>query len=130
MKRYDITIVRFLPFILFVLFGVNTYCASHQIDITITFILHGNSAIYALALYLISLANHHYHCVWNRAMYIFLIGMPVFNFADAVFNFIPTQEAVLAWTNRLWILTALITAFLAIRHCIQASKRRLDNGGK
>jgi len=30
----------------------------------------------------------------------------------------------------MFVLTALITAYLAIRHFIQMSKRRLDNGRK
>ena len=128
MKGLDVFIVRFLPFILFIIFGINLYCAYNFIDITITYELHGNSFIYALALFIISLSNKKYHCVWNRAMYVFLIAVPIFNFLDAIFVFfedIDIYIAIIYWAFRI---TALITAFLAIRHFIQMSKRRMDNG--
>lgn len=128
MKGLDVFIVRFLPFILFIIFGINLHCAYNFIDITITYELHGNSFIYALALFIISLSNKKYHCVWNRAMYIFLIVVPIFNFLDAIFVFfedIDIYIAIIYWAFRI---TAITTAFLAIRHFVLMSKRRFDNG--
>ena len=128
MKGLDVFIVRFLPFILFIVFGINLHCAYNFIDITITYELHGNSFIYALALFIISLSNKKYHCVWNRAMYVFLIVVPIFNFLDAIFVFfedIDIYIAIIYWAFRI---TAIITAFLAIRHFVLMSKRRLENG--
>lgn len=128
MKGLDVFIVRFLPFILFVIFGINLHCAYNFIDITITYELHGNSFIYALALFIISLSNKKYHCIWNRAMYLFLIVVPIFNFLDAIFVFfedIDTYIEIIYWT---FGITALITAYLAIKHFVTMSKRRLDNG--
>lgn len=127
MKGLDVFIVRFLPFILFVIFGINVLCCYNGIDITITYNLHGNSALYAIALYLISLSNNKYHCVWNRAMYLYLIIVPIFNFLDATFNFVQSVDSYLLVLNISYLLTAIITAYLAIRHFILISKRKLDN---
>ena len=128
MKGLDVFIVRFLPFILFVIFGINLHCAYNFIDITITYELHGNSFIYALALFIISLSNKKYHCIWNRAMYLFLIVVPIFNFLDAIFMFfedIDTYIEIIYWT---FGITALITAYLAIKHFVTMSKRRMERG--
>ena len=128
MKGLDVFIVRFLPFILFIIFGINLHCAYNFIDITVTYELHGNSFIYALALFIISLSNKKYHCIWNRAMYVFLIVVPIFNFLDAIFVFFEDVDiyiAIIYWAFRI---TAIITAFLAIRHFVQVSKRRLGRG--
>ena len=128
MKGFDILIVRLLPFILFVITGANSLFAINGIDITVTYKLHSHSALYALALFLISLSNKKYHCLWNRAMYIYLILQPTCNFLDGVFDFIPTKEGAIIIAHMLWIITAIITAYLAIKHFINASKRRLNNG--
>ena len=128
MKGLDVFIVRFLPLILFCLIGVNSMCALSGIDVTVTYKLHSNSALYSLGLLFISLANKRYHCVWNRLMYGYLILLPLFNFLDGVFNFIPSKEISVLIVNALWIITAIITAYLAIKHFINASKRRLEHG--
>lgn len=128
MKGLDVFIVRFLPFILFIVFGFNVLCCYNDIDITITYNLHGNSALYALALYFISLSNKKYHCEWNRAMYIYLIVVPIFNFLDAIFDFVLDVDTYLLILNVSYLFTALVTAYLAIKHFVTMSKRRLDNG--
>jgi hypothetical protein len=61
-------------------------------------------------------------------MYLFLIIVPIFNYLDARFDLIPVVETYITIVSSAFGLTALITAFLAIRHFIQISKRRLDNG--
>lgn len=128
MKGLDIFIVRFLPFILYIIIGINTLCCYCGVDATLSYELHGNSALYALAFFLVSLANKRYHCVWNRAMYALLILVPLINFLDSVFIIFPSDTAYMATMLSLYIVTALITAYLAIRHFVQISKRRLDNG--
>lgn len=128
MKGLDVFIVRFLPFVLFIIFGLDLYCAYNFIDITDAYYLHSNSSIYALGLFFISLSNKRYHCIWNRAMYLFLIIAPIFNYLDATFNLVPivdTYLTIIAWS---FGLTAIITAYLAIRHFIQMSKRRMARG--
>lgn len=128
MKGLDVFIVRFLPFILFIIYGLNVWSACADRDPFLSYELHGNSAFYALGLFLISLANKRYHCVWNRAMYIFLIAVPLFNYFDSVFYIIPTEVAYILTVQISYGLTALITAYLAIRHFIQMSKRRMEHG--
>lgn len=128
MKGLDILLVRFLPFVLFIQVGITIINAFNGIDDYPFNLLHSNSAIYAIVLFLISLSNKKYHCVWNRAMYAFLIFIPIFNFIDAVLNLFPEVETYFIIIYTTYGLTALITAYLAIRHFIQISKRRLSNG--
>lgn len=128
MKRIDVLVVRLVPFLLFVIFGISLLCCWCRIDIIDTYDLHGNSVIYALSLFLISLSDRKYHCVYNRAMYIFLIVLPIFNFLDATLLICATDLSYMITVSVMFVLTALITAFLAIRHFIQMSKRRLEHG--
>lgn len=128
MKGLDVHLVRFLPFVLYIQVGITILGAFNGSDDYPFNLLHSNSAIYATVLFLISLANKRYHCVWNRAMYAFLIFIPIFNYVDAVFNLFPEIETYFIIIYTTYGLTALITAFLAIRHFIQVSKRRLENG--
>lgn len=130
MKGLDIFIVRFLPFILFLVFTVNMIGSYCGIDMILSYELHGNSALYALALYGISLLNKRYHCIWNRAMYLFLIFVPILNFLDTALCFLPSERAYMTVVVISYLVTVVATAFLAIRHFIQASKRRLENGRK
>lgn len=124
MKKLDILVIRFLPFVLYVWFGVVLLCVGNGVDVSIIYELHGNSAIYALSLFLISLSNRKYHCIWNRAMYVFLISIPLLNFTDALFDFIPTMNAYITIIRVIYILTAIITTYLAIRHFIQMTMKR------
>jgi hypothetical protein len=61
-------------------------------------------------------------------MYAFLIFIPIFNFLDGVFNLFPEIDTYFIVIYTSYGLTALITAYLAIRHFITMSKRRMDNG--
>lgn len=124
MKKLDILVVRFAPFVLYVLFGIDLLLANLGIDISVSYYIHSQSALYAFFLLLISLSNRKYHCVWNRAMYAFLIIIPLFNFADALFNLIPVVETYLAIVNIAYASTAIITAYLAIRHFVQMTMRK------
>lgn len=128
MKGLDILIVRILPFILFVISIVCTiYSCFNQCE-RYFYYLHSHNVIYASALFLISLANRRYHCVWNRAMYVFLIVIPIINYLNAKYHFIPTKETYTLFVVISTMLTALITAYLAIKHFITISKRKLKNG--
>lgn len=128
MKGLDILLVRFLPFILFIQVGITIINAFNGFDDYPFNLLHSNSAIYATVLFLISLANKRYHCVWNRAMYAFLIFIPIFNFLDGVFNLFPEIDTYFIVIYTSYGLTALITAYLAIRHFVTMSKKRMNNG--
>lgn len=131
MKGLDVLIVRLLPFALYFILCVNLLCCWFRIDAIIdTYDLHSNSVIYALSLFLISLSNKRYHCIYNRAMYIFLIVLPVFNFLDATFLICATDLSYMIMVSAMFVLAAIITAFLAIRHFVQISKRRLKHGNE
>ena len=128
MKGLDVFIVRFLPFILFIITGINIICCSCGIDVREGYYLHSHSVIYASALFLISLCSKRYHCVWNRAMYAFLIIVPFINYLDKKLDFIPYDYGCYISIIGLYIGTLLITAYLAIKHFVDIRKRRLDNG--
>ena len=128
MKGIDVLVVRFLPFIIYAIVCVQIINCWLGIDYYPFNLLHSNSAIYASALFAISLANKKYHCIYNRAMYVFLVVIPIFNYLDGYFIFFEDIDTYLWIISVASILTALITALLAIRHFIQASKRRLGNG--
>lgn len=124
MRGYDITIVRLLPFILFIEMGVHSICVLRGCYFEDYLYLHNNSAIYAGALFLISLANRHYHCKWNRAMYLFLIIVPIFNYVDAKFNLVPSAEIYIWIFHIAYGLTAIISAYMAINHFLPTLKKR------
>lgn len=124
MRKWDILVVRFLPFALFVIFGLNVISAFRGGNGFIPYEIHGNSAVYALGLFLISLANNRYHCIWNRAMYIFLILVPLFNYLEATFCFSPSWDAYVYVVSIMYGITALVTAYLAIRHFVKTIMKK------
>ena len=63
-------------------------------------------------------------------MYIFLIVLPTFNFLDATFLVCATDLSYMIVVSVLFGITAIATAFLAIRHFMQISKRRIEHGSK
>lgn len=129
MKGLDVLIVRLLPFVLFILLCVNLLCCWLQVEAVIdTYELHSNSVIYALSLFLISLSNKKYHCIYNRAMYVFLIVLPIFNFIDAKFLVCATDLSYMITVTVMFAITLITTACLAIRHFVTMSKKRMNNG--
>lgn len=116
MNRIDVAIVRFLPFVLYILIGVCTTMIICGEDVGEFYLIHGNSAIYATALYIISLSNKRYHCKWNRAMYLFLIIVPIINYVDARWCVIPDEKTYIIMFNAMYLATAMWTAVMAIRH--------------
>lgn len=127
MNKIDVAIVRLLPFVLYILIGVCTTMIICGEDVGEFYLIHGNSAIYATALYIISLSNKRYHCKWNRAMYIFLIIVPIINYVDARWCVIPDERSYIILFNTLYIGTALWTAAMAIRHFRKTLKGNKNN---
>lgn len=124
MRGYDIAVVRLLPFFLFLEMGIHSLAVLNGIYTPHYIYLHGNSAIYAGALFLISLANKHYHCIWNRAMYIFLIVVPIFNYLDAKFSLVPSVELYIWIFHIAYGITAIITVYMAVKHFIPTLKHK------
>lgn len=121
-RRFDVFIVRVLPFILYLwsFLVVLLECLGVELDVHT---LHGNSAIYALSLFLISLSDRKYHCVWNRAMYILLILLPVANYITTKIDNINVATYVgVVLTS--FLVTAIATAYLAIKHFIKVNKKK------
>jgi hypothetical protein len=61
-------------------------------------------------------------------MYAFLIFVPTINYLDEKFAIFGEYEVYLWVMVISSILTALITAYLAIKHFVQVSKRRMERG--
>lgn len=127
MNKIDVVIVRFLPFVLYILIGVCTTLIICGKDIGEFYLIHGNSAIYATALYIISLSNRRYHCKWNRAMYLFLIIVPIINYVDARWCIIPDERVYIIVFNTTYIGVALWTAIMAVRHFRKSLKGKKNN---
>lgn len=128
MKGLDIFVVRFIPFIIFALFLFGTIYTCIVGEAPILYYFHSNSAPYALALFLISLANKRYHCIYNRAMYVFLILVPIINYLEVKFNLFRSDESFVFSMIIITTATIIVTAYLAIKHFITISKRKLKNG--
>lgn len=130
MKNLDVLIVRILPFILYIQMIITLFLAIEGRDDYPFNLLHSNSAIYALALYLISRSNKKYHCSYNRAMYIVLIIVPIFNYIDAKFNLVEDIYYYICIEIAIFLIALIITAYLALRHFIEITKRRHKNYDK
>lgn len=116
--RADILIVRLLPFIIFVLYGITlTYAWCGIVPLWLKH-LHCDSLLYAFSLFVISLSNQRYHCKWNRAMYVEAMIVPIINFADARWGLFDEPVSMLITMSVIWSVTLILTAYLAIRHYI------------
>lgn len=63
-------------------------------------------------------------------MYVYLIVVPCLNYIDAKINFLPLKNLSSVLVVFLYISTIIATAYLAIRHFINASKRRMEHGNE
>lgn len=127
MKNLDVFVVRFLPFILFLIIGVDIVLLLSDIEVEDFGYLHGNSVIYASGLYAISYSNKRFHCKYNRYMLLFLIFTPLINYLEAKFFIFPSEQFYLSFVISLYVTTMVITSYLAIDHFRLAIKRRKLN---
>lgn len=127
MKNLDVLVVRFLPFVVFAIIGVDIVFLIQGIDITDLYYLHSNSMIYASGLYAISYSNKRFHCRYNRYMLLFLIFTPIINYLEAKFFIFPSEQFYLSFVISLYATTMVITSYLAIDHFSLAIKRRKLN---
>ena len=127
MKNLDVLVVRFLPFVVFAIIGVDIVFLIQGIDITDLYYLHSNSMIYASGLYAISYSNKRFHCRYNRYMLLFLIFTPIINYLEAKFFIFPSEQFYLSFVISLYATTMVITSYLAIDHFRLAVKRRKLN---
>lgn len=128
MEKSDVLVVRLAPFLVYAIFMVCLIRCWLGYDYYPFNLLHSNSAIYAMVLFVVSISNKRYHCVWNRAMYLFLIIVPIFNYLDARFAFFEDVELYLWLISIASIATLVITSYLAIRHFVQIRKRKMGYG--
>lgn len=126
MRKLDIFVVRFIPIVIFVYIAIVFILAWQGYYNTLNEYILGNSFIYALALFLISLSNPKYHCVWNRAMYAELMIVPLINFADAKWGIFPDTVLMLAVLSSTWVIAFIVTIFLAIRHFVKIRLKKYE----
>lgn len=127
MRNLDVFVVRFLPFIVFAIIGVDIISLMQGIDITGFYYLHSNSILYASGLYAISYSNKRFHCRYNRYMLLFLIFTPIINYLEAKFFIFPNEQFYLSFVVSLYATTMVVTSYLAIDHFMLAIKRRKLN---
>lgn len=127
MKNIDVFVVRFLPFVVFLIIGVDIVFLIQGIDITDLYYLHSNSMLYASGLYAISYSNKRFHCKYNRYMLLFLIFTPLINYLEAKFFIFPSEQFYLSFVISLYVTTMVVTSYLAIDHFRLAIKRHKLN---
>ena len=127
MRNLDVLVVRFLPFVVFAIIGIDIVFLIQGIDITDLYYLHSNSMLYASGLYAISYSNKRFHCRYNRYMLLFLIFTPIINYLEAIFFIFPSEQFYLSFVISLYATTMVITSYLAIDHFRLAIKRRKLN---
>jgi hypothetical protein len=127
MRNLDVFVVRFLPFVVFVIIGIDIIFLIQGVDITDLYYLHSNSILYASGLYAISYSNKRFHCRYNRYMLLFLIFTPIINYLEAKFFIFPNEQFYLSFVVSLYATTMVITSYLAIEHFRLAIKRRKLN---
>lgn len=134
MKKIDVFLVRYLPIVMLIYIGLTVIYAWNGIAMPFSVYIFGNSFIYSFVLFFVSLADSKYHCVWNRAMYIEMMLVPLINYADGKFTIFPTAEGLLITLSVTWILTLVATVFLAVRHFfrprIKKFRKRRDSDGR
>lgn len=121
-KRIDVAVVRMLPFILYIYSIIVTIFELCGCELEVHK-LHGNSVVYAFSLFLISLSNKAYHCIWNRAMYVFLMVVPMFNYISVKTDILDDSTYIYCIVSILSS-TAIATAYLAIKHFIKVNKKK------
>lgn len=127
MRNLDVVVVRFLPFVVFSIIGIDIIFLIQGVDITDLYYLHSNSILYASGLYAISYSNKRFHCRYNRYMLLFLIFTPIINYLEAIFFIFPSEHFYLSFVISLYATTMVITSYLAIEHFRLAIKRRKLN---
>ena len=134
MKKFDVFLVRYIPIAMLIYIGVNIICAWEGIMFTDADFIFANSFIYSFVPFFVSLADTKYHCVWNRAMYVEMMLVPLINYADGKFTIFPTAEGLLITLSVTWILTLVATVFLAVRHFLRPRfkrfRKRRDEDGR
>lgn len=129
MKKFDVFLVRVLPIIMFLyIISVTINAWRGQYNVLSEYLM-GNSFIYALTLFFISLSDRKYHCVWNRAMYIELMVVPLINYTDAKWDIFADSISMLMFISFTLILTLIATIILAVRHFIITRKRKRETNG-
>lgn len=126
MKKIDVFLVRFVPIVMLIYIGVSVLYAWNGIVLQYGSYIFSNSFVYSLVLFFISLADKKYHCVWNRAMYIEMMLVPLLNYAQARFHIFPVVEGFLVTLTVTWFVTILATVFLAVRHFLRPRIKRQE----
>ena len=124
MKKIDVFLVRYLPIIMLIYIGVTILYAWNGVRMPCSAYIFSNSFIYSFVLFFVSLADRKYHCVWNRAMYVEMMLVPLINYADGKFTIFPTAEGLLITLSVTWIITLVATVFLAVRHFFRPRTRK------
>lgn len=118
MKRLDVAIVRFMPFIICFHILYVLYKAWNGESVHGSEYIFGNSFIFSLSMFIISVSNRKYHCKWNRAQYLVLMVFPIVGYLDYKINFIQNVERYLLIISGLIIASLLYTFVMAINHFI------------
>jgi hypothetical protein len=126
MKNLDVFAVRYIPVVAFAIYGVELLCACLGRLVSASFLLFGNNALLAAALFIVSISNSRYHCTWNRCMYAYMIAVPIINHIDAKVGMFHTAGEYLTFFAIFYSISLLATLTMALRHYANARKRKKE----
>ena len=124
MKSIDVFIVRYVPVVMFLWFGVELFLAYIGRFFPSVSFAFGHNLLYAASLFIISLSNSRYHCSWNRCLYGFLIATPFINYADSKAGIFATTEEYLSFFTLFYLTSLFATLSMSIIHYNNAKRKR------
>lgn len=128
MKGLDVLVVRFLPVVLCLVTCADILLALSGKSVVGLMLIHGNSAIYAGSMFLISLSNKKYHCVWNRLLYAVLVITPVANVVDYKTRPFENSCTYLVVLLFVYLFSMFFTIFNAAKHYKNARRKKKKIG--
>lgn len=127
MKGLDVTVVRFIPFIICFHILYVLYKAWNGISVHENEFVFGNSFIFAFSMFIISISNKKYHCKWNRAQYLVLMILPIIGFIDYKFDIISEAEHSIIITTSLIVASLIYTFVMSLNHFLFKRIRKAWN---
>lgn len=124
MKNADVFVVRILPFVLYLILGINIILGFCGVAVREWSLLYSYSAIYASSLLIVSLSNKKYHCLYNRLMYAVLIIAPVLDLLDFEYEIIEPTHKQYNLLLFVYLAVLIATALLAVNHFIKRKTKK------
>jgi hypothetical protein len=128
MEKLGVSVVRFTPLIIYAIMCVRVVRSWVSEDYICTCALKGDVYIFSIALFFVSLSNKRSHCKWNRTMYVFISLVSIFDSINQSMKIIANDMLYSLIVGPIIVSVSIVTSFLAIRHFIRITKRKMNHG--